>query len=88
MRRGVSFKNVVFVLAVGALALVFAVDALSRAMPADTSAPTAAPSGAAGQPRDVDMDALRRMLRQGHLSDREALHSRPADEPVPPDEDR
>lgn len=36
----------------------------------------------AGEPRDVDMEKLRRLLRARDLSEREALHYRRLDEPA------
>ena len=45
--------------------------------------------GAAGQPRDVNMGKLQRMMETGRLSDHEALYYKPADgetitPPAPP----
>lgn len=74
--------DAIYLLAVGVLALVFALDVVSRAVGPDTSGATA--TGGAGRARDVDMERLRRLLRQGYLSDHEALYYRPCDPEAPP----
>jgi hypothetical protein len=45
--------------------------ALSRIVAADEI-----PRGSAGQPRDVDLDVIRRQIRRGRLSDHEARYYR------------
>jgi len=57
--------------AFSALSLSYAVKAISWA-----SREAAPRPGAAGLPRDVDMARLRRLMRQGFLSDHEALFYR------------
>lgn len=67
----------VYLVAVVALAVLFAANVLSLAVGPSSAPATTAPAGSAGKPRDVDMDALRRMLREGRLSTHEALHAKP-----------
>lgn len=74
MRRSRAADRV-YLLAVLALAVLFAANVLSLAFEAVPSAAVAPAS--AGRPRDIDMDALRRRLREGRLSTREARHARP-----------
>jgi len=72
--------EIAFLLIVLASAVVFSALSLSYATKAISwgSAEAASRPGAAGLPRDVDMAGLRRLIRQGHLSDREALFYRQA----------
>jgi len=66
----------VYLVAVLALAVLFAANVLGLALEPSPSTAQAA-AGSAGRPRDVDMDALRKLLREGRLSNREARHARP-----------
>ena len=66
--------EVVFLLSVFGFASVFSLMSVSQAIrlaPAGSAAEVAAP-GAAGQARDVDMEKLQQLLRQGRLSKHEA----------------
>ena len=75
MRR----RDLVYLLAVAACAVAFFVDATTLAFRPE--APVEAPRrGAAGEARDVDMRKLERLLREGYLSDHEALYAKPLDE--------
>lgn len=67
-----------YLLCVVALAALFVADVVSAVV---TSGPSAAtpPVRGAGEPRDVDVDRLRRRIREGRLSDREADFARPVD---------
>jgi hypothetical protein len=62
---------VVVVVVVAILVSAVSVNRFLRVMPADTGYP-AALAASGGQPRDVDIDLVRTMIRQGRLSDREA----------------
>lgn len=81
--------DLLYLLCVGVLAVLFLGDVLTRAV--DVEGPRSAPvAGAAGQPRDVDVDLLRELIRQGRLSDHEALHAHPVDgagDPLPDPDD-
>jgi hypothetical protein len=71
--------EVIFLVSVLGVGVVFAWMSMSQAL---QLRPTAAPAHAvplqtSGEPRDVDMDRLQQMLRQGHLSDREAEFYKP-----------
>jgi hypothetical protein len=70
--------DLAYLLAVAACAVAFAADVLSRAA-GPSAAPLASgrPAGSAGVPRDVDLERLRRQIREGFLSDRKALHAHP-----------
>lgn len=66
--------EIAFVLAVLGFAVVFSAMSLSYAARARAAATDAAPAplGAAGRARDVDIEKVKRLIRQGYLSDREA----------------
>jgi hypothetical protein len=66
--------EVFFLAAVLFFAVVFAGLSLSRGARSLGSlvAEEAVVGGAAGKPRDVDLERIREMIRQGRLSDREA----------------
>jgi hypothetical protein len=74
-------RDLPYLLAVAVLAVVFAGDVVSRAVKA-SGAPNATGflPGVAGEARDVDVERLERLIRQGHLSDHEALYAKPAGE--------
>ena len=76
--------DALFLASVFVVASAFSWMSLSNAV---RSRPTAAPSHsasikAAGEARDVDMDRLQQMLRQGDLSEREAEFYKPLPAPV------
>ncbi|MHC4238981.1 MAG: 4Fe-4S binding protein [Planctomycetota bacterium] len=62
---------VVVVVVVAIVVSVVSVDRFLQVMPADIDYPGALVASG-GQPRDVDIDLVRTMIRQGRLSDREA----------------
>jgi hypothetical protein len=62
---------VVGVVVVAILVSAVSVNRFLRVMPADIDY-SAALVASGGQPRDVDIDLVRTMIRQGRLSDREA----------------
>jgi len=65
-----------FLVAVLVCALIFAaatLEHLRTALPGPGHSTVGADS-VAGQPRDVDLDAVRRMIRRGELSDHEAAY--------------
>jgi polyferredoxin len=69
------FVDAAFLILVGVAGLLWIQTAVSTREPVPRSAvsrPRA--TGAAGEPRDVDMTRLREMIEQGRLSDREALY--------------
>ncbi|MHC4933465.1 MAG: hypothetical protein ACYTGV_14875 [Planctomycetota bacterium] len=74
--------EIAYLLAVAAFATLFALGSVRSAarVLAQRSAGDAAFSPTAGEPRDVDMEKLRRLLRSRSLSDREAKHYKPAGE--------
>jgi hypothetical protein len=62
-------------LSVGLVAIAFTVMSIAqtvRLLPSQAGAQVITSAGAAGQPRDVDMEQLEQLLRQNYLSDREA----------------
>jgi hypothetical protein len=73
--------------AVFVCALVFSAFSLQYAQEHFALRATAtAPAGGAGQPRDADIETIKRLIRQGELSDHEALFYTPA--PTLPDTPR
>jgi hypothetical protein len=66
--------EVLFLLSVLAAAAAFAARTISETVRVSgwESGGEVSP-GTAGQPRDVDLEKIRRLIREGHLSDREAL---------------
>jgi thiamine biosynthesis lipoprotein len=70
------WNEVLYILAVLGLALPLAAHTLGEAFRIEAAEIPVA--GSAGTARDVDMDALRRRIREGALSDREALFWRSA----------
>jgi hypothetical protein len=78
----VKRTDIAYLLAVAAFATLFAVGSVRSATEviAQRSAGDAAFSPTAGEPRDVDMEKLRRLLRSRSLSDREAQHYKRVDE--------
>jgi hypothetical protein len=78
----VKRTEIAYLLAVAFFAALFAVGSVRSTVKvmAQRSAGDAAFSPPAGEPRDVDMEKLRRLLRSRSLSDREAQHYKPVDE--------
>lgn len=70
------------VLIVGALMAGISINQFRRVMPTVLDSP-AATAGAAGQPRDVDVQRVRTLIEQGRLSDREASHYKKLDDTRP-----
>ena len=70
----VKKSDAVFLTSVLGVASVFALTSLTHAVRLlpDPSGMNAAAAGAAGEARDVDMEALESFLRSGYLSDHEA----------------
>ena len=77
-------NDIAFLICVALAAATFAARSVSEAIPLLpwSGASAAAPTGAAGQARDVDMDRLLRLLDQGALSRHEAEFYRPVQIPV------
>jgi len=74
-------NDVLFLLAVAVFTVVFAVIVVSDA--ADVIARGAGEmrySPTAGEPRDLDLEQIKRLLRSRDLSDREALHYKRVEE--------
>ncbi|NOX54607.1 MAG: hypothetical protein GXP27_09250 [Planctomycetes bacterium] len=67
-------NEVAFLACVGLVAAVFVAESISDALPLLpwSGVSVTSPTGAAGQPRAVDMDRLQRLLDQGALSRHEA----------------
>ena len=64
--------EILFLLAVATFAVVLVVWAVGTAMgPGDST--YAGPAAGPGEPRDVNLEALRERIRRGELSDHEAL---------------
>ena len=74
--------EIAYLLAVAAFATLFAAGSIRSAarVIARRSAGDAAFSPTSGEPRDVDMEKLRRLLRSRSLSDHEAQHYKRVDE--------
>jgi hypothetical protein len=68
--------EITFLICVFSAAALFCVASVRETLPLlpGAPAPTAAVSATAGQARDVDLDKLRRMLRQHELSSHEAMY--------------
>jgi len=76
--------EIAFLISVFSFATFFALVSIRetmRWMPVEASLARTA-GGAAGQPREVDMDKLRRMLRRHDLSSHEAMYYKPLASPI------
>ena len=71
--------EIAFLISVFGFAALFSLVSVRETLPLlpGRSSPTAAAVGTAGQPRDVDLDKLQRMLRQHDLSSHEAWYYKP-----------
>ena len=79
--RAAPHPFLAIVVIVGVLMAGVSVSQLRRVMPAVLEGPTPT-VGAAGQPRDVDLQRVRTLIEQGRLSNREAEHYKKLDEPA------
>ena len=75
--RSRPFKDWLYLAAVALCAVAFAANALSLAVGPGAERGTPSARGSAGQPRPVDVEHLRRLIRQGYLSEREAEFAEP-----------
>jgi len=80
--RGTSYPFLAVVVIVGVLMAGVSVNRFRRVMPAVLEGPAAA-VGAAGVPRDVDLQRIRTLIEQGRLSNKEAEHYKKLDETRP-----
>jgi hypothetical protein len=74
-------NDLLYLLAVAAFSVVFTVIVFSDAaavIARGAAEPTYSPT--AGEPRDVDLERIKRLLRSRDLSDREALHYKPVED--------
>ena len=85
MRR----TEIIFLLCVFAFAALFVARSVRQTIPLLPGAPPSgsAAIGAAGQPRDVDMPQLKRLLDRRALSGHEAEFYEPVDSPPGPDDE-
>jgi hypothetical protein len=82
-------NDIVFICAVGVMAFALAAMTLVQAWEVAEQQASARPAagGGAGQPRDVDVRKLKRLIETNRLSEHEALYYKPADgETVTPQE--
>lgn len=71
----VARREWLYLVAVAACAIAFVAQVLDLAAPPSPAGVGKRPS--TGEARDVDMEALRERIRQGYLSDRDALFAHP-----------
>jgi spermidine synthase len=81
-RKATPYSLLAVVLTLGVLMAGVSVNQFRRVMPAVLEGP-AATVGAAGQPRDVDLQRIRTLIEQGRLSNKEADHYKKLDEARP-----
>lgn len=70
----------IFLIAVTAIAVIFAGLALSQAGKSLSASSAGIATGAAGQPRNVDIEKIQQMMRRNYLSDHEAAFYRKSEE--------
>jgi hypothetical protein len=77
-------RGLVFLIAVGLLAVFFVRETVTTWHVQRLAALTGrTAAGAAGRPRDVDMAKLEALIRDRHLSEREAMFYKPVEAPAP-----